>query len=120
MNIDRGDLAKVVKASEEDFLKADNIDDEDDEEDETNLRRGVMHREFLKEILISHPIWKDSFFWEQVLWQCAFEQLQTLPYQVPWYDMDRDKRLEVVIHVHNVIFSQVKLTANICVEFFLI
>lgn len=50
----------------------------DIDESETDVDRGVEQREYLKEILVSHPIWQDGNFWEQVLWQCAIEQVVPL------------------------------------------
>ena len=32
-------------------------------------------RQYLKEILVSHPIWAEGRFWEQALWQCVVEQV---------------------------------------------
>jgi hypothetical protein len=49
--------------------------DSNADDDETSADRGVAQREYLKEILISHPIWQDGNFWEQILWQCAIEQV---------------------------------------------
>jgi hypothetical protein len=56
---------------------------------------------------MGHSIWEDGNFWEQALWQCAIEQLQTIPYERPWYEMERDSRTETVRRVHDVVFSQV-------------
>jgi hypothetical protein len=33
-------------------------------------------RVYLKELLLSHPIWKDKSFWEQTLWDCILEQVR--------------------------------------------
>lgn len=40
--------------------------------------RGVENRRYIKELLVTHPLWKDGNFWEQVLWQCAIEQVRNL------------------------------------------
>lgn len=34
-------------------------------------------------------------------------QLQTIPYEKPWYEMEKDTRNETVRRVHDVLFSQV-------------
>lgn len=33
-------------------------------------------RQYLKELLIAHPIWGEGRFWEQALWQCVLEQVR--------------------------------------------
>lgn len=50
------------------------FDDDGDNADE--MTRETGRREYLKEILVSHPIWQDPNFWEQVLLQCASEQVR--------------------------------------------
>lgn len=76
--------------------------------DDDRLRdRAADKREYLKEMLISHSIWRDESFWEQALWQCALEQLQSIPYEKKWHDLDDESRLEAVRRIHSVIFSQV-------------
>jgi hypothetical protein len=59
-----------------------------------NTGRGTKARQYLKDVLTPHPIWNDGKFWEQVLWECALEQLQTIPYEVPWHDMSTEDRRE--------------------------
>lgn len=99
---------------------------EDEDEDEEEARRGAKHREYVKECLLAHPIWQDGNFWEQALWKCTIEQvisspthssrecsrnslgqLQTIPYEKDWHEMDKQTRLLAVRRVHDVIFSQV-------------
>jgi hypothetical protein len=55
-------------------------------------------------------------YWEQALWQCAIDQLQTIPYERPWYDMDRDTREQSVRRVHDVVFSQVMAITHSMME----
>jgi hypothetical protein len=50
--------------------------DEEDAGEEREASRGDAHRNYLKNLLISHPIWKDGNYWEQVLWQCAIAQVK--------------------------------------------
>jgi len=57
--------------------KNDNSDGEDEDDDEEN-GRGVENRLYIKELLITHPIWKDGNYWEQTLWQCAIEQVRAM------------------------------------------
>ena len=77
---------------------------EDDDEEEGRAAR----RMYLREILIGHPLWKESRFWEGALWQLVLEQLQTIPNSdVPWHDVDVMERDLAVQRVHAVIFSQV-------------
>jgi hypothetical protein len=80
----------------------------DDSEDENDVgRRGIIYRQYIKEKILGHPLWADGNYWEQALWQCAIEQLQSIPYEKPWYDMDRENRELAVRRVHDVVFSQV-------------
>jgi hypothetical protein len=53
-----------------------NSNDDDMDGGDADVDRGVAQREYLKEILVSHSIWQDGNFWEQVLWQCAIEQVK--------------------------------------------
>jgi hypothetical protein len=59
--------------------KISNNDDNDVEEEER-----IVQREYLKETLCEHPIWQDSKFWEQVLWQLILEQFESIPYDITW------------------------------------
>lgn len=58
-------------------------------------------------MLIGHPLWAESRFWEHALWQLVIEQLQTIPNEVAWHDLDIVEREIAVRRVHDVIFSQV-------------
>jgi hypothetical protein len=58
-------------------------------------------------LLIGHPLWAESRFWEHALWQLVIEQLQTIPNDVAWHDLDVVEREIAVRRVHDVIFSQV-------------
>jgi len=91
-------------------------DDDDDDDDESDGARGAENRQYLKELLLAHPIWRDGNYWEQTLWQCAIEQLQTIPYDRAWHDMPRDVRKEAVRRVHEVIFSQVMAVTHSMME----
>ncbi|KAJ1432478.1 hypothetical protein B484DRAFT_29126 [Ochromonadaceae sp. CCMP2298] len=73
-------------------------------------------REFVKEFLLEHPVWRDGNYWEQALWQCAIEQLQSIPCPCPWYDMDWDERKQAVRRVHEVLFSQVMAITHSMLE----
>lgn len=87
---------------------------EDDEED--IARRGTEHRQYIREKLVLHPIWKDNGYWEQALWQCAVEQVQTIPYEKAWHNMDKEARTESIRRVHRVIFSQMMALAHSMIE----
>jgi hypothetical protein len=50
---------------------------EDSDEEESGAR-GAENRQYIKDLLISHPIWRDGNYWEQTLWQCAIEQVRRL------------------------------------------
>jgi hypothetical protein len=50
---------------------------EDSDEEESGAR-GAENRQYIKDLLISHPIWRDGNYWEQTLWQCAIEQVRGL------------------------------------------
>jgi hypothetical protein len=67
----------------------------------------IEHKLYIKEILLDHAMWKDARFWEQSLWQCVMEQLQTYRFGGAWYDLNADERIEAVKRVHDVAFSQV-------------
>jgi len=64
-------------------------------------------RRYLRELLIGHPLWAEARFWEHALWQLVIDQLQTIPNEVPWHDIDVAERDIAVKRVHEVIFSQV-------------
>ncbi len=82
--------------------KCGTANDDDEEEGRAAQRR------YLREILIGHPLWKESRFWEGALWQLVLEQLQTIPNcDIPWHDVDVTERDLAVQRVHAVIFSQV-------------
>ena len=51
----------------------------DDSDEGEGGARGVDNREYIKELLIKHPVWKDGNYWEQALWQCAIEQVNYIP-----------------------------------------
>ena len=88
--------------------KGSNEDGSEEEEDEDQIaRRGIIYRQYIKEKILGHPLWADGNYWEQALWQCAIEQLHTIPYDKPWYDLDRENRELAVRRVHDVVFSQV-------------
>ena len=70
------------------------------------IDRGAT-RQYIKVMLCTHPIWKDINFWEQTLCQCAFEQLQSMPHDEAWHDMNTETRCIMVKQVHEVVFSQV-------------
>jgi hypothetical protein len=86
--------------------------DKDEDED-----RGGK-REYLKEMLSPHALWhkSDCKFWEQALWQLIVEQLQTIPYDKVWHDMERSDMTVSVRRVHNVIFSQVMAITHSMIE----
>jgi hypothetical protein len=43
-----------------------------------NFRNEIgKRRQYLKEIIVSHPLWQEGRFWEQALWQCVLEQVGT-------------------------------------------
>ena len=57
----------------------DNTEDSDDDDDDIEsyrlADRSAGSREYLKNALMSHAIWRDRSFWEQALWQCTMEQV---------------------------------------------
>eukprot|EP01038_Epipyxis_sp_PR26KG_P012593 gene12593-16887_t len=91
-------------------------DVEIDEDDGIIGKRGADHRQYIKERLVNHPIWQDGNYWEQALWQCALEQLATIPYEKAWHNMDREGRNLSVRRVHDVIFSQVMAITHSMLE----
>ena len=97
---------EVTKACDD---KSDEDEDEDDDDDDDDDEKGrAAQRRYLREILIGHPLWKESRFWEGALWQLVLEQLQTIPNSdIPWHDVDVVERELAVQRVHAVIFSQV-------------
>eukprot|EP00602_Paraphysomonas_sp_CaronLab_P002722 CAMPEP_0185022944 /NCGR_PEP_ID=MMETSP1103-20130426/5650_1 /TAXON_ID=36769 /ORGANISM="Paraphysomonas bandaiensis, Strain Caron Lab Isolate" /LENGTH=719 /DNA_ID=CAMNT_0027555273 /DNA_START=206 /DNA_END=2365 /DNA_ORIENTATION=+ len=101
-----------------DEAAAEALDSETQESD--NSRResdGEGRRQYLKEIVIAHPIWQEGRFWEQALWQCVLEQLQMIQYGVAWHDLPTNSdRMEAVCRVHDVIFSQVMAIAHSMME----
>ena len=50
-------------------------DDRGDADLDGVVKRGIVNREFIKEALINHPIWRDGNYWEQALWQCVIQQV---------------------------------------------
>ena len=77
---------------------------------------GGARRMYLKELLISHPLWLDGRFWEQALWQCVLEQLMLVQFDEKWHDMVPGDRMDAVRNVHDVIFSQVMAIAHSMME----
>ena len=75
------------------------------EEEDSSTR--IDQRTYLREELIGHPLWADARFWEQALWQLVMDQLQTIPNEVAWHDMNHVDRERSVKRVQDVIFSQV-------------
>ena len=69
---------KPVRALEGGNTAIENEGDEQEEEEEEEEEdaRGVENRQYIKEMLITHPVWKDGNYWEQALWQCAIEQVR--------------------------------------------
>lgn len=49
--------------------------DHDSDEDDGGAR-GAENRQYIKDLLTAHPIWRDGNYWEQTLWQCAIEQVR--------------------------------------------
>ncbi len=47
----------------------------DDESSRHHLSDSRDSRQYLKDVLITHPLWKEARFWEQALWQCVLEQV---------------------------------------------
>jgi len=89
----------------------------DADKDESEIGgRGQGVRKYLKEMLTAHHIWKDGKYWEQVLWECAIEQLYSMPYESPWYDLNTQDRREAVRRVHNVVMSQVMAVEHSMLE----
>ena len=100
-----GEKKEVTKACDD---KSDEDEDEDDDDDDDDEKGRAAQRRYLREILIGHPLWKESRFWEAALWQLVLEQLQTIPNSdIPWHDVDVVERELAVQRVHAVIFSQV-------------
>lgn len=100
-----------------DGVGGDGDGDQDGERDEGEIGgRGQGVRKYLKEMLTSHHIWKDGKYWEQVLWECAIEQLYSMPYELPWYDLSSQERREAVRRVHNVVMSQVMAVEHSMLE----
>ena len=60
-------------------------DSDDDDDDESDGARGAENRQYLKELLLAHPIWRDGNYWEQTLWQCAIEQVYKKMRIIPIY-----------------------------------
>jgi len=54
--------------------KSSHSNDEEDHDGE-DAQRGTKYREYIKEKLLSHPIWQDGIYWEQALWKCTIEQV---------------------------------------------
>jgi len=120
--LDLGDDADETDGAESDGIDGDDRyaekgkgKDNDREESEI-VGRGQGVRKYLKEMLTAHHIWKDGKYWEQVLWECAIEQLYSMPYESPWYDLSTPDRREAVRRVHNVVMSQVMAVEHSMLE----
>jgi hypothetical protein len=89
----------------------------DSENDESEISgRGYGVRQYLKDLLTAHSIWNDGKFWEQVLWECAIEQLYAMPMDEPWHNLAPPDRREAVRRVHNVVMSQVMAVEHSMLE----
>jgi hypothetical protein len=60
---------------DEDEAEADGFGDRDSSSSQPVDETSRDRRQYLKELLISHPIWAEGRFWEQALWQCVLEQV---------------------------------------------
>ena len=87
-----------------------------DSENDPNSNNRIDRRRYLRELLVHHPLWKDSRFWEQALWQLIMDQLATIPNEIPWHDLSEDDRSQAVKRIHDVIFSQVMAIAHSMIE----
>jgi hypothetical protein len=76
----------------------------------------LLLRKYLREILIGHPLWAESRFWEHALWQLVIDQLQTIPNDLPWHEIEVAERDMAVKRVHEVIFSQVMAVIHSMLE----
>ena len=74
-------LQNVIVEEADDNEDADpdgEMEDHEEGEADNNYRlasRGIHNRDYLKEMLMSHSLWRDGSFWEQALWQCTLEQV---------------------------------------------
>ena len=83
---------------------------------ERDRDRNTECRQYIKELLIRHPLWLLPRFWEQALWQCVTEQLQLAQVECDWPDMEREERSQCVLRVHEVVFSQVMAISHSMTE----
>ena len=51
-----------------------------------------------------------------MLWECIIEQLQTIPYENRWYELEDRERRNAVMRVHSVIMSQVMAVEHSMLE----
>jgi len=79
-----------------------------------------VRRQYAKDCLMTHGIWRHEGFWEQALWQMVLEQLQTIQvggsgqwYQYSVTSIDLE---DLVRRVHDVTFSQLMAVAHSMVE----
>ena len=74
-------------------------------------------REYLKQALLTHPLWEDMSFWDEACWQSISESLKEGQTDTLWHDMSPAEQREAVLRVHNIVFSQVGAYAHSMVEF---
>ena len=65
----------AAPASDVDATADADADADSDGDGDGEAARGVENRRYIKDLLVTHPLWKDGNYWEQVLWQCAIEQV---------------------------------------------
>ena len=78
-----------------------NGDDTNKRETTTTEEKDEEKHTYLKDTLATHPLWSNIKFWEQMLWECIIEQLQTIPYENRWYELEDRERRNAVMRVRN-------------------
>lgn len=61
-------------------------------------------------------VWCVRYYFSHLIVLSTPAQLQTIPYERAWHDMDKDQRLEAVRRVHDVVFSQVMAVTHSMME----
>jgi len=83
--------------------------------DKTRVARA--RREYIKDALQDHGLWAHHGFWEEALWQEVRENLASLQMRVAWHDLHDAPQKELILKVHNIVFSQLGAFAHSIVEF---
>jgi hypothetical protein len=64
-------------------------------------------KEYLRAALLDHSAWNIPQYWGNALLLSIGEELSKNPQETAWYHVPAQERMQLVLHVHNLVFGQV-------------